>query len=118
MTTTTAERKQNQQQALDILENLRDTLTAPSALLIISADLGKGVTDYFRVAVPNVDTYSKQGYLSHLTWAFAIYFGYRLRDKNGYNYLSINGGNFNKPDEIARTLANFYGVERIRYEVL
>lgn len=118
MTTTTAERKQNQQQALDTLETLRETLTAPSALLIISADWGKSSTDYFRVAVPSVDTYSKQGYLSHLTWAFAIHFGYRLREKNGRNYFAINGGNFSKPDEIARTLASFYGVERIRYEVM
>ncbi len=118
MTTTTAQRKQDKQQALETLEHLRDTLTAPSALLIISADWGKGVTDYFRIAVPSVDSYSKQGYLSHLTWSFATYFGYRLRDKNGYTHFAITGGNFSKPDEIARTLASFYGVERIRYEVL
>jgi hypothetical protein len=118
MTTTTAERKLDQQRALDYLENLRDTLTATNALLIISADWGKGVTDYFRVSTPKIDKFSGESYLSSLTWAFATYFGYRLRDKNGKDYLAINGGNFDKPDEIARTLASFYGVERIRYEVL
>ncbi len=111
------QRKQDQEHALYILESVRTTLTAPDGLLIISADYGKGMTDYFRVAVQTKT--SGVGYLSHLTWALGkIVNGYTLKDKSGKWFLAISGGNFSKPDDIARTLANFYGVERIRYEVL
>ncbi len=110
------QKQQDTEHALYILEGVRATLTAPDGLLIISADYGKGMTDYFRVAVQTKTTGT--GYLSHLTWAIAKQFGYTLKDKDGRWHLAISGYGFSKSDEIARTLANFYGVERIRYEVL
>jgi hypothetical protein len=117
MTTATKARTE-QASALETLENLRDTLSAKNAFLVISQQLGKGDTDYFRIATPRTDNYSGFGYLSEITWHIGKAFGYRLTDKSGKWFLAVNGGGFSKPDEIARTLANFYGVERIRYEVL
>ena len=116
--TTATKAKTEQATALETLENLRDTLSAQNAFLIISQELGKGETDYFRIATPRTDNYSGFGYLSELTWQIGKAFGYRLADRQGRWFLAINGGGFSKPDEIARTLADFYGIERIRYEVL
>jgi hypothetical protein len=110
--------EQDKQLALETLERLRDTIETPGALLIISQELGKGETDYYRVAVPGIDHWSGLGTLSNLTWHFGKMFGYTVKERRGYWFLAIRGGNFSKPDEIARTLADFYGVERIRYEVL
>jgi len=115
-TQTKAEKQQDLDHALDILESVREDLTAPSGLLLISAEWGKSVTDYFRVSTQCV--HSGYAHLSHLTWAIAKVCGYRLRDKNGYWSLAIHGGGFSKPDEIARSLAHHYGVERIAYEIV
>lgn len=109
---------QDKQHALDILESFADKIQSDKALLLITQELGKGQTDYLRVMI----TYQTPDYphplVLHLTWAMAKHFGYSLRDRNGRWYLAIGGGGFSKPDELARTLANYYQVERIRYEVL
>jgi hypothetical protein len=117
-TQTKAEKQQDLEHALGILESVREDLTAPSGLLLISAEWGKSATDYFRVSTPSLDKYSGRTYLSHLTWAIAKVVGYRLRDKNGYWSLAIYGGGYSKSDEIARNLAIYYGVERIAYEII
>jgi hypothetical protein len=116
--TTTTKAQTEQAKALKILDNLRDTLSAKNAFLIISQQLGKGETDYFRIATPSTDNYSGFGYLSDLTWFIGKAFGYRLTEKGGRWLLAVNGGGFSKPDELARTLANFYSIERVRYEVM
>jgi len=117
-TQTKAEKQQDLEHALGILESVREDLTAPSGLLLISAEWGKSATDYFRVSTPTINRWSGHAYLSHLTWAIAKVVGYRLRDKNGYWSLAIYGGGYSKPDQIARDLATFYGVERIAYEIV
>jgi hypothetical protein len=116
--TTTTKAQNEQEKALEILGNLRDTLSAKNAFLVISQQLGKGDTDYLRVATPRTDNYSGFGYLSDLTWFIGKAFGYRLTEKGGRWFLAVNGGGFSKPNQIARTLANFYGIERVRYEVM
>lgn len=115
---TKTERQADTERALYSLEQVRESLSAPTGLLIIGAKYGKGETDYFRIAIQRIDTYSGESFLDNLTWAFAKAFGYRLVDKNGQWHLAIHGGNFSKADELAQRLANFYGVARIRYEVL
>lgn len=113
---TKAEKEKDLDHALDILESVRETLTAPSGLLLISAEWGSSATDYFRVSTPCF--HSGFAHLSHLTWAIAKVIGYRLRDKNGKWSLAIYGGGYSKPDQIARDLANFYGVEKLNYEIV
>ena len=113
--TTATEKQQDQKLALDILEAHRKEITSGEALLLISAEIGKGSTDYFRALL----TYqNKEGRTdsAHFTWAIAKALGYSLRDRSGYWYLAIGGGGFSKSDEIARSLANYYGIDRVRYE--
>lgn len=116
MTTQTAtEKRQDKQTALDILESVREQITNGNALLLINAELGKGATDYFRALL----TYTnKEGRTdsAHLTWAISKAFGYSLKDRNGFWCLAIYGGGYSKSDEIARSLADYYGIDRVRYE--
>jgi hypothetical protein len=115
MTITAKEKREDQKIALDILERVREETTSGNALLLISAELGKGETDYLRALL----TYTnKDGRTdsAHLTWALAKVFGYSLRERAGYWFIAMGGGGYSKPDEIARALANYYGIERIRYE--
>jgi hypothetical protein len=113
--TTKTEKAQDLKMALDILRNHKNDITQGGALVLISQELGKGMTDYYRVSL----AYKRENQINqaHLTWAIANALGYSLRDRNTQWYLAINGGNFSKPDEIARALASFYGVERVRYEI-
>lgn len=115
MTMTVKEKREDQKIALDILERVREETTSGNALLLISAELGKGETDYLRALL----TYTnKDGRTdsAHLTWALAKVFGYSLRERAGYWFIAMGGGGYSKPDQIARDLANYYGVERVRYE--
>jgi hypothetical protein len=114
-TQTAAEKRQDRTIALDILESVREEITSGNALLLINAELGKGSTDYFRALL----TYTnKDGRTdsAHLTWAISKLFGYTLKDRNGFWCLAIGGGGFSKSDEIARSLANHYQIDRVRYE--
>ena len=116
MTTATAtEKKADKAHALAILETYREDITSGKALVSIATEYGKGTTDYLRVIVfyPN-----KQGEVvqSHLTWAIAKGLDWGLRDRAGKWYLALNGGGYSKSYEIARHLASFYGIEKIRYE--
>lgn len=114
-TLTKAEKKADQQRAREILDYYAPQIQDETALLLISQEIGKGLTDYLRVQLAysdgrgNIQT-------AHLTWAIAQIFGYSLRDRNGYSYLAISGYGYSKPDEIARSLAMIYGVARVRYE--
>lgn len=113
--TTKTEKRHDYEMALDILNNHASDVREGGALLLISQEIGKGVTDYYRVSL----AYRRNHEINqaHLTWAIAKALGFSLRDRNGYWHLAISGGGFSKPDEIARSLASFYGLERVRYEI-
>ena len=112
---TTAEKREDQQRARDILEQVRKEITSGNALLLISPELGKGETDYLRaLLVYTMEDGRTASY--HLTWSIAKLFGYSLRDRAGYWFIAMGGGGYSKPDEIARTLASYYGIDRVRYE--
>jgi len=112
---TTAEKREDEQRARDILETVREEITSGNALLLISAELGKGETDYLRALLTYTNKDGRTDY-AHLTWAVAKLFGYSLRDRAGYWFIAMGGGGYSKPDEIARALANYYGIDRVRYE--
>lgn len=113
--TTKSEQKEDVQRALDTLRNHENDITQGGALLLISPEIGKGATDYFRVSL----AYQRDNRINqaHLTWAIARALGFSLRDRNGYWFIAIYGGGFSKSDEIARALAGFYEIERVRYEI-
>jgi hypothetical protein len=115
MTTKAAERAVDLERAKAILDSMA-THFHYNGLLLVSANYGTGTTDYFRVSA--VDTLRTNQMLSNLTWAMSKVFGYSLRDRNGRMYLALNGGNYSKPDELARTLADYYGLDRVRYEIV
>lgn len=103
------------QRSKEILDYYAPQIQDGSALLLISQDVGKGLTDYLRVQLAYTDTDGKTQ-TAHFTWAVSKLFGYSLRDRNGYYYLAISGYGYSKADEIARSIARFYGVDRVRYE--
>lgn len=111
---TKLEKQQDQKLAKDILDQHANKLE--NGLVLISQELGKGMTDYLRVQIVYPDNNGKI-ITSHLTWAMAKLFGYSLRDRSGYWALAISGGGYSKADELARSLAFFYGVDRVRYEL-
>lgn len=113
--TTATEKKQDKAHAVDILTNLAESIRNGKALVQISTEYGKGITDYLRVSVayPNQ---AGEVQNSHLTWAIGKLFGYSLRERNGRWYLAISGGGYSKAYEIADTLARYFQVERLRYE--
>lgn len=112
---TTAEKKQDTLLALDILESNRADITSGNGLVLMSAEYGKGVTDYFRVILAYTNKDGRTDY-AHLTWAIAQICGYSLRDRGGYYFLAVGGGGYSKTDAIADSLARHYGMKRIRYE--
>jgi hypothetical protein len=114
--TTTKEKRQDLEMAQNILDNHKEDITEGGALVLISQELGKGSTDYFRVTL----AYKRNHLITHahLTWAIAKALGYSVRDRSGYWFLAINGGGFSKSDEIARALGDYYGLERLRYELI
>ena len=116
MTTQTAtEKRADKKTGKNILESVRKEITSGNALLLINAELGKGSTDYFRALLTYQNQENQTDY-QHLTWAISKVFGYTLKDRNGFWCLAIGGGGFSKSDEIARSLANYYGLDRVRYE--
>lgn len=115
-TKTKAEKTQDQQLARTTFDAYAPYIQDGSALLMISQEVGKGLTDYLRVQLAYPDKDGKVQ-TAFFTWAVAQIFEYPLRNRNGYMYLAISGYGYSKPDEIARSLAMIYGVERIRYEL-
>ncbi len=115
MTSTLSTKKDDQRIAVDILTNLAESIRNGKALVQISTEYGKGITDYLRVSVayPNQ---AGEVQNSHLTWAIGKLFGYSLRERNGRWYLAISGGGYSKAYEIADTLAHYFLTDRIRYE--
>lgn len=114
-TLTKEQKKQDLEHALAILEVLREGVENGGGVLLISADFGKGLTDYFKVSFASVGDLGRVT-ISHLTWAIAKVCGYSLRDRNGSWFLAVNGYGFSKFDDIADSLARFYGVASIRWE--
>jgi hypothetical protein len=114
-TQTKQERINNKKDALDLLIAHRKHVLA-GGLFLITQEQGKGLTDYLRVSLVYQ---GKDGETmrSNLTWSVAKALGYSLRDRSGYWYLPISGYGYSKADEVARSLASFYGVDRIRYEL-
>jgi len=94
---------------------IREHLSA-GGLLLVSAHYGKSITDYYRLAIVSSDHMPQR--IHHLTWAFSQVFGYRLREIAGRDYLAVSGGGFSKADELADTLARYYGLERIWHEIV
>lgn len=115
-TQTKAEKAKDQQLAREILDHYAPQIQDESALLLISQEVGKGLTDYLRVQLAYSDNDGKIQ-TAHFTWAVGKLFGHTLRDRNGYHYLAISGYGYSKADEIARSLAMVYGVARVRYEL-
>lgn len=117
--TTTATTKQQKlddlRHAREILEAHREEISNGNALVLFSAEYGKGLTDYFRVTIAFTRN-DGQVTQSHLTWAIAKALGYGLRDRNGYWFVTVSGYGFSKTDQIARDLATFYGIPNVRYE--
>jgi hypothetical protein len=116
MTTATATQKlEDKEHALAILESVRNSITNETALVQMSTEYGKGITDYLRVSVFHNNS-NGQITQSHLTWAIAKAFGYSLTDRGGRWYLAIKGGGYSKSYEVAITLARFYGIAHLRHE--
>lgn len=113
---TKLEKQQDQQRAREILDLCAPHIQDGSALLLISQENGKGMTDYLRAKLAYTDSEGSTQTL-HLTWAIAKALGYSLRDRSGYWYLAISGYGYSKADEIARSLAFLFGVSRVRYEL-
>ena len=112
---TATEKKQDTARALEILESYRAEITSGNGLILMSAEYGKGATDYFRVLLAYTNKDGRTDY-AHLTWAIAQIFRYSLRDRGGYWFLALGGGGYSKTDAIADSLAQYYGIERVRYE--
>lgn len=115
-TKTKAEKQQDQQLARETLDAYAKYIQDGSAMLMISQEVGKGLTDYLRVQLVYPD-FDGKVQTAFFTWAVAQIFGHTLRSRNGYMYLAISGYGYSKADEIARSLAMIYGVARIRYEL-
>ena len=115
-TITKAQKKQDQDLARTTLDAYAPYVQDGSALLLISQEVGRGLTDYLRVQLAYTDINGKVQ-TAFFTWTVAQIFGYPLRNRNGYAYLAISGYGYSKPDEIARSLSLIYGVDRIRYEL-
>ena len=119
-TTTAAERAADIERGKWILDELREHFR-DDGLLLVSANYGTGITDYFKVTTIQSNPIMKSGQsVWHLTWAMSKVFGYSLRVQRDYGYweLAIKGGGYSKPDELARSLAGYYGLERVRYELI
>jgi hypothetical protein len=78
-----AEKRENKKAAIETLERVREQITSGNALLLISAEMGAGETDYFRALLTYQNKDGRTDY-AHLTWAISEVFGYRLRDRYGY----------------------------------
>jgi hypothetical protein len=96
---------------------VREHLSA-GGLLLVSAHYGKSITDYYRLAIVTLEGLEIEQRISHLTWAYSQVFGYSLREIAGRDYLAVSGGGFDKADELARTLAQYYGLERVRFVIV
>ena len=114
-TQTAAEKREDRQTALDILERVREEITSGNALLLISAEFRPSSMDYYRALLTYTNRDGRTD-AAHLTWAISKVFGYTLKDRNGFWCLAIGGGGYSKADEIARSLANHYQIDRVRYE--
>jgi hypothetical protein len=113
---TTSEKLQDTKLASEILNRFEKDIKSGKFLLLITQENGRGETDYLRVSIV---TTKENGELEKgcLTWAISRTFGYFLRDRGGYWNLAIGGGGYSKADDVAYSLAHFYGVDRIRYEL-
>lgn len=112
---TKEETREDLERAEWILNNLREHFSA-GGLLLVSVDYGSGLTDYLKVSA--VITEHGRQIRRTLTWALAKVFGYSLRDRNGYWNLAVSGYGYSKPDQLARELANYYGLENILQDTI
>ena len=107
---TKQETREDLERAQWILNNLKQHFDN-GGLLLVSTDYGTGLTDYLKASA--VITENGRQIRLTLTWALAKVFGYSLRDRNGYWNLAVSGYGYSKEDQLARELANYYGLENI-----
>lgn len=121
MTTKAAERAADLERATWTLDKLRGHFEG-GGLLLVSITYGTGATDYLKaVAVTSyeINTFWNGAQTTwNLTWAMAKVFGYSLRDKHGYWHVAMDGGNYGKPEQLAQDLAGYYGLDRVRYQII
>lgn len=115
MNTTKEDQLADLESAQWILDRQREHFEA-GGLLLVSTDYGTGLTDYLKVSA--VITENGRQIALSLTWAMAKVFGYRLRDRNGYWHLAVSGYGYSKEDQLARELANYYGLARILHTTI
>lgn len=113
--TTKQERLEDLERAQWILDNLREHFSG-GGLLLVSTDYGSGLTDYLRTSAVITEN-GRQTRLT-LTWAMAKLFGYSLRDRAGYWHLAVSGYGYSKEDQLARELADYYGLEQILHDTI
>lgn len=113
--TTKSETLKDLEHARAILDGARDHLGS-GGLLLFSIDYGTGLTDYLR-AVTILNWYGREG-VSNLTWAMSKVFGYSLRDRAGYYHLAVSGYGFSKQDQLARELADYYGLSDLNHATI
>lgn len=114
--TTATEKKKDYALAIDTLDRYAAEIQNGNGLILISQELGKGLTDYYRVSLV-YQTETRGVETAHLTWAIAKALGYSLRDRAGYWCLPVSGYGYSKPDQIARDLAAYYKLDRVKYEI-
>lgn len=117
MTTKAEQRAADLASAAWTLDNLRGHFEG-GGLLLVSATYGSGATDYFRATAVVANPITGAQTVWNLTWAMAKMFGYSSRDRHGYWHLALGGGGYSKPYELARSLARYYGLDDLRYELV
>jgi hypothetical protein len=95
---------------------LQQHIQNDTALVLISREIGKGLTDYLKISI----AYQENGrvFVSDVTWAYAKVFGYSLRDRHGRYFVAMGGHGYDKAHHVTLGLATFYGVEKVSHEIV
>jgi hypothetical protein len=111
-----AQKLANLERAHETLDRQREHFRT-GGLLLVSTDYGSGLNDYLKLSTVITDNaFTGRQIALSLTWALSTALGYSLRQRNGQAHLAINGYGFNKADQVARELANYYDLARILHD--